>query len=137
MPAGHLRRGRTGEVMAAAYLDCQGYTILAHNWRSRKGELDLVCSQGEDIVFVEVKTRKESDFGLPGDALTAKKKHGLMRAASLYLSRNDLWSRPCRFDLLSVSIQDRGCIIRHDRDVVSFSENGQALGGGHSHWQPW
>jgi len=135
--ARHIRRGRAGEVMAAAYLECRGYSILSRNWRSRRGELDLVCSQNEEIVFVEVKTREETDFGLPGDALTAKKKRRMLQAASLYLSRNDLWARPCRFDLLSVSLQERGCVIQHDRDVISHSEDGTALGGGHANWQPW
>jgi len=123
--------------MAAAYLECRGYAVISRNWRSRRGEIDLVCSRGEEIVFVEVKTRDESDYGLPGDALTPKKSRRLLRAASLYLSQNDLWARPCRFDLLSVSLQEGGCEIRHDRNVISHSESGSALGGGHAHWQPW
>ena len=97
----------------------------------------MICSRGEKIVFVEVKTRGETDFGLPGDALTAKKSRRLLQAASLYLSQNDLWNRPCRFDLLSVSLREQGCEIRHDRDIISSSQDGSALGRGHAHWQPW
>ena len=123
--------------MAAAYLECRGYSIISRNWRSRRGEIDLICSRGEKIVFVEVKTRGETDFGLPGDALTAKKSRRLLQAASLYLSQNDLWNRPCRFDLLSVSLREQGCEIRHDRDIISSSQDGSALGRGHAHWQPW
>jgi putative endonuclease len=123
--------------MAAAYMKCRGYSVLSRNWRSRRGEIDLVCSGGEEIVFVEVKTREDTNFGLPGDALTPKKSRRLVRAASLYLSQNDLWASPCRFDLVSVSLQEGGCEIRHDRDVISHSEHGAALGGGYTHWQPW
>ncbi len=124
--------------MAASYLECRGYSILTRNWRSRKGELDLVCSRdGELLVFVEVKTRTESDFEIPGQALTIQKKRKLLKTASHYLSRNNLWSRPCRFDLLSVSLQEQGCVIRHDLDVISSNELGSPVGGSHSHWQPW
>ena len=137
MPARHLRRGRAGEVMAAAYLECRGFSVLSRNWRSRQGEIDLICSSGKDIVFVEVKTREDTNFGLPGDALTPKKRRRLVRAASLYLSQNDLWTRPCRFDLLSVSLQEGGCEIRHDRDVISHGDDGTAFCSRHANWQPW
>jgi putative endonuclease len=120
--------------MAQSFLRCQGYDILDSNWRSRGGELDIVCAKKDLIVFVEVKTRTDVRYGLPGEALTEKKQRRLLHAASAYLSKNKLWERSCRIDLISVRWQELECQIEHVHNVIEFSP---AVGGRHSHWQPW
>jgi len=120
--------------MARAFLTCQGFEVIETNWRSRFGELDIICRDGPDVVFVEVKTRRETDRGLPGEALTGVKQKRLVRAASRYLTKNSLWDRPCRFDLVAVYLHKDSCVIEHQAHVFDLSE---ALGGGYAYWQPW
>ncbi len=134
MLAWHLRQGSTGENLAREFLLGKGYRVLHSNWKIRKGELDLVCSKDELLVFVEVKTRKNPERGEPGEALQGKKRQRLLNAARAYLTKHDLWHCSCRFDLVSVFISRYHCSIEHVHDVIQYS---QAVGGVHSHWQPW
>jgi putative endonuclease len=120
--------------MARAFLHCRGLDILETNWRSRSGELDIICRDGQTLVFVEVKTRSENDRGLPGEALTGAKRKRLIKAASRYLTVEDCWDKPCRFDLVAVQLQKDSCVIEHQINVIEISD---ALGCGHTHWQPW
>ncbi len=134
MPAGHLRRGRRGEDAARAFLRDKGMDVLTRNWRGRRGELDLVCKDGDTLVFVEVKTRDRAGMATPHDALTAEKRRRLSRAAAEYLSRHDAWDTPCRFDLVAVTVggDGRGADIEHVENA--FVLEGQGGSGG---WQPW
>ena len=95
--------GDLGEDAAARYLETRGFKVLDRNWRFRQWELDLVCRDRDTIVFVEVKTRRAGSMASPADALTPKKQARLIKAASHYLTRNDLWDAPCRFDLAAVT----------------------------------
>ncbi|WP_319470760.1 YraN family protein [uncultured Pseudodesulfovibrio sp.] len=96
------RRGNLGEAAAARYLESRGMRVLDRNWRFRQWELDLVCKDGDTIVFVEVKTRGAGTMGTPADGLNRKKQERLVKAASQYLTKKDLWDEPCRFDLAAV-----------------------------------
>lgn len=131
MPAGHLRRGRKGEDEACVHLRSKGMTVLERNWRGRRGELDVIATHGDTLVFVEVKTRDRAGLATPADALTAEKRRRLVRAAGEYLSRHDSWDRPCRFDLVAVTVggDGRGSEVEH-------IENAFQLEGGQG-WQPW
>lgn len=130
----HLDLGRLGEEMAGLFLQAHGYQIVEQNWRARGGELDLVCLCSGQVVFVEVKTRTSRDYGGPGGALSKGKQKRLSKAAARFLSERGWWNRNCRFDLILVSLESGRCIIEH---VVNAFEFSPALGGGHSHWQPW
>ena len=137
MPAGHLELGRTGEKIAAKYLKNQGYKILERNWRGKRGELDMVCSLKDTIVFVEVKTRREHSLASPHDALTGQKKGRLVKAASEYLSKRKYWDRPCRFDLIAVTTpvnEKNKHSLEHVENAFEFPE---AAGQGRGAWQPW
>lgn len=134
MVARHISLGKAGEQLACTYLQTQGFDVISTNWRSRGGELDIICSSQDLILFVEVKTRTEKDRGLPGEALNDKKRQKLLKAASAYISRHKLWDRPCRFDLIAVSFEHKGCQLEHVTDVIQFS---QTLARGHTYWQPW
>jgi putative endonuclease len=134
MVARHLKRGRVGEDIARAFLLEHGYEVLDANWRSRHGELDLICSKKGLVVFVEVKTRQKNARELPGEALTPKKRQRLVKAAGAYLTKNRLWERRCRIDLVSITLDTHHCQLEHVENAVEYSE---APGGGHTHWQPW
>jgi putative endonuclease len=104
--AGH---GRLGEDMAHRYLRSRGCTIVARNYRPRSGtgEIDLVAWHGEKLVFVEVKTRSNTEFGQPDRAVDAEKRRHLARAARDYARRAGVgWDRT-RFDIVSVVLSPR------------------------------
>jgi putative endonuclease len=137
MPARHLTLGRQGEDLAAAMMREKGYAILARNWRSKQLELDLVCESGEEIVFVEVKTRGSGAMGRPDQGLDKTKQRRLARAASLFLSEKKLWERPCRFDLVSVTQFGGRLQGEHVENAFELETDFGAVGGGDPDWQPW
>ncbi len=93
--------GRAGEAEAAAYLSECGYRILARNYRTTAGEIDIVAEEGETLVFVEVKTRSGLGRGLPREAVDRGKIRRMTRAAYQYLAGQPE-ERPCRFDVVEV-----------------------------------
>jgi putative endonuclease len=106
------RLGRLGEDVAAAHLERLGYRVLARNHRTRWGELDLVVSDDETIVFVEVKTRRAGS-GSPWDALDDGKRRQVRTMAAAWL--NGVVDRPyyaeLRFDAIGVTIDARGELL--------------------------
>lgn len=78
-------KGRKIERRAAIFLEHQGYRLLAANFRTRWGEIDLIAREDACLVFVEVKGRNTLRFGSPEEAITAKKRRRLMKTASCYL----------------------------------------------------
>ena len=129
--AAHLRLGARGEDAAVEYLRAKGYAVLDRNWRAGRLEIDAVAEQDGTLVFVEVKTRGTGSLGTPADGLSKAKCAKLAKAAALYLTERDWWSRPCRFDLLTVAWGEGGMVVEHITDVLDFAE----AGGGA--WQPW
>src|SRR5678815_1404626 len=107
-PAGpeHLRRGRVGEEAARACLRQQGLKFLTANFRSRRGEIDLVFRDGDCLVFVEVKTRSSEDWTRPAKAVDLRKKRLVSQCALDYLA---LLKRPeinVRFDIVEVLLNN-------------------------------
>ncbi|MFO7638943.1 MAG: YraN family protein [bacterium] len=96
--------GRRGERLACDCLRRRGYRILATNHRSRLGELDIVCRDGETTVFVEVKTRTSGMFGAPAEAVDARKQERLKRLAEQYLLEHELEAVEVRFDVLAIRL---------------------------------
>lgn len=119
--------GDAGERAAATYLKKQGWQILARRYRTPLGELDLVARDGETIVFVEVKTRRSSDAGLPFEAVDRAKQAQLTRLALAYLKRRGWLDRPARFDVISIVWPDGGGepVITHYRHAFEASGRGQ------------
>jgi putative endonuclease len=129
-----LSLGVRGEEAAVAYLRQKKGVILERNYRCKAGEIDIICKFGQEILFVEVKTRSMGSMGLPGEAVNRAKQRRLLKAASRYLSLNRLWDRPCRFDLITVVQTPRGLDVEHFEDVIDATD---IMGGRHSSWQPW
>lgn len=94
--------GARGEKLGRRFLETRGYRIVERNYRSRLGEIDLVCQDGDTIVFVEIKTRTSDLFGRPVEAVNRRKQARLRRLAEEYLINNNLEHRPVRFDVLSI-----------------------------------
>jgi putative endonuclease len=98
----HLQRGQRGEQIARAYLADAGIHCLTTNFRCRYGEIDLVCRDRDCLVFVEVKTRSQQNWGRPADAVNRKRQQRLSRAALEYLRRIDQPQVKARFDVVEV-----------------------------------
>ena len=105
--------GRKGEELAASHLRNQGWEILARNYRTRLGEIDLVCRDRDTIVFVEVKTRTCADFARPDQSVTQRKQSKLRRLVEEYLVAHRLESSDIRFDVLGVLLGSRRPEFEH------------------------
>lgn len=100
--------GRTGERLAAEELTRRGYRIVERNYRCIYGEIDLVAEDGEDLVFVEVKTRRGSAYGLPEEAINGRKRQKLVQVATCYLDVHACADRPWRIDAVAVQMSQQG-----------------------------
>ena len=98
--------GRWGEWLALKYLRRLGWDILARNWRSKRGELDLVAYDGRQLVIVEVRTRLKPSSVRPEESVDDAKEHRLERLASDFMRRYDLTGEPFRLDLIAVETPD-------------------------------
>jgi len=96
--------GRTGERLAAEVLMGQGYRILERNFRCSYGEIDLVAEDGDDLVFIEVKTRRGTAYGRPEEAVTLRKQRKLLEIASYYLDLHTCSERSWRIDVVAVQL---------------------------------
>jgi putative endonuclease len=106
--------GAAGEAIACRYLEAQGYSVLARNFRCRSGEVDLVARQGDTTVFVEVKERHGAAHGEGYEAVTFGKRRRMVRAARLYAAMRGITEAPLRFDVVSIDWTSGVPRIRHD-----------------------
>lgn len=118
----HLRRGRLGETAARRHLQARGLRLLAANFRSRRGEIDLVFRDGECLVFVEVKTRSREDWTRPAAAVDAGKRWRLSVTALAYLRALGQPPVRIRFDVVEVLLAE-GMVreVRHLPAVFPLS----------------
>ena len=125
--ASHLRTGRWGEKQAEKFLKKAGYKILGRRVRvGRHDEIDLIARQGDDtMVFVEVKTRKNENYGRPAAAVNREKRHKLSRAAVSFLQKRKLRPPYIRFDVIEV--------IEESFEIRQI-ENAFQLEGGYRIW---
>jgi putative endonuclease len=119
--------GDRGEDAAAKFLKRQGFHILARSLDSPLGELDIVAVDGRTVVFVEVKTRRSHDAGLPSEAIDRRKEQRMTQAALAYLKSNRLLSYSARFDVVAITWPDnaRKPKIQHFKNAFSAVGAGQ------------
>ena len=101
----HNELGRTGEQMAAEFLEGSGFTILFRNWRHSRYEIDIIAVKNSVLHFIEVKTRKSTQYGLPEADVDRKKLNSMINASEGFLSKFPRWTR-IQYDVLSISITD-------------------------------
>lgn len=105
--------GREAERAAERILIAAGLRLVARNYRCRAGEIDLVMSDGAELVFVEVRYRRDTRFGGAIDSIDHVKQRRIGQAAAHYLQRHR-WSGPCRFDVVGmVANQDSSVWIKN------------------------
>lgn len=99
--------GRRGERAAAALLRARGYDLVGAGFLARRGELDLVCRRGAELVVVEVKTRSSGAFGTPREAVGARKRRALFAAAAEYRALAG-WRGPIRYAVVALTLDGEG-----------------------------
>ena len=108
MPSGRSKLGTQGERIAAAHLESLGLVVEDRNYRTRFGEVDLIARDGEERVFVEVRTKRSTAFGTPEESLTPRKQARLIHAAEEYLAERGLAGALWRVDLVAITLQPNG-----------------------------
>ena len=109
--ADRKRFGASGEDLASNWLQHHGYRVVARNWRCPRGELDIVCELGDEIVFVEVKSRRSTMLGAPEEAVTPAKQRRLIRAAQYFLLQRSQEHRSYRIDVIAVEVAPSGKLL--------------------------
>lgn len=105
--ATHNQVGKSGEELAASYLEQNGYQIIHKNWRYSYYEIDIVAKKGRKLHFIEVKTRSSAYYGHPEESVSKRKFGFLKKAAHEYLQQNpgNAW---IQYDIVSITFNKRG-----------------------------
>jgi putative endonuclease len=103
-----LAAGRRGEDLAHRFLRRQGFIIVARNYRLSSGEAeaDLIAREGDDLVIVEVKTRRSGEYGAPERAVNPEKQRHLIRVAREYARKTETPWEQVRFDVVSIVMDE-------------------------------
>ena len=112
--------GRHGEDIAASFLTGKGCKIIERNWRCAVGELDLVVADGDTLVFVEVRTRSGSRFGLAEESITPTKQARLIELAQTYLQESVASPQSWRIDVVTVQLGRTGPQVNHIENAVGW-----------------
>ncbi len=107
------KTGKKGEDLAARYLVNKGYRIIYRNYRTPYGEIDIICEYEKSVIFVEVKTRTNTKYGMPEEAVTIKKRDHIRKTALAFLGSLDRPFAEMRFDVLSIMLKDGDPVIEH------------------------
>ncbi len=95
-------KGRVGEKIALKYLKNRDFEIMATNYRTCFGEIDIIAKDKEYIVFIEVKLRKNSEYGFPREAVGKSKQKNIIKVARDFIMKNNLEDVDFRFDVIEV-----------------------------------
>lgn len=110
--------GKFGEDEAVKYLRQNGYKILDRNFSCKRGELDIVALDKDELVFIEIKSRVSLKYGLPSEAVTKNKLKHIYKTAENYLYSRNLEKEKCRIDVIEIYIKNNNVIINHLKQVV-------------------
>lgn len=112
----HIELGKRGELIAVEYLESRGYKILEINWRTNHKEIDIIAIDNNEIVFIEVKTRRNNYYEDPEEAVNIKKQEYLINAAEDYIFSNKI-DLDARFDIISVICDGSSYNINHIKEA--------------------
>ncbi len=95
--------GTSCEELAAAYLKASGYKIVETNFRTKSGEIDIVAEKDDFLIFVEVKGRRTTKYGLPQEAVTPWKQASIRKVAQIFIQKRRLEHKNIRFDVVAIT----------------------------------
>lgn len=105
--------GKWGEKLATKYLKLKGYRIIENNYSCKLGEIDIIAEKSNYLVFIEVKTRRSENFGLPQAAVDYRKQEKIKKVASYYIAYNNDKDLQVRFDVISILVWNLKPRIEH------------------------
>lgn len=103
----NIQKGKLGEEIALKYIVSKGGKIIEKNYKTKIGEIDLIAKLNGEIVFVEVKSRSNINYGYPSEAVNYKKRKKITTVAKFYILDNSLQNISIRFDVIEVYLSDR------------------------------
>jgi putative endonuclease len=115
--------GKQGEAVARQYLENLGYRVLETNWRFRHYELDIIATNGEELVVVEVKTRSGNYLMAPEQTVDKGKIQRIVAASDAYAGMKKI-DLPIRFDIISLIRQGAGCSVENHFEDAFFAPLG-------------
>ncbi len=107
----NLETGKKGEEEAKEYLKRKGYKVLKKNYKNKYGEIDIIVQKSDELVFVEVRSKTERDFGTPEETVKEKKKKKLKQNALAYTTFNN-YEGFYRIDLICIVFSKKGSLLR-------------------------
>lgn len=111
------KTGRVGEDLATEFLKNSGYEIVERNFACRQGEIDIIARDKCELVFVEVKTRSNVQYGNPAEAVTNIKQKHIEKSAEYYLYKNNLENEFVRIDVVEVYLHKNKYKINHIKQI--------------------
>ena len=119
----NIELGRRGEEAAARFLERRGFEVLKRNWTCSAGEADIIAQDEDTLVFVEVKTRSNTEKGLPEEAVDERKRERYERIAAAFLQTYETVDIAVRFDVVSILvIGSERAFLRHHVNAFSVGE---------------
>lgn len=110
--------GKLGEKIALHFLEDNKYKVITKNYRLFRGEIDIIAYDQKTLVFVEVKTRRSTNYGFPEESVMSSKQQQIRKIAHGFLTKNNLQDVECRFDVISISLDEKEeYSIRHIKDA--------------------
>jgi|LGOV01.1.fsa_nt_gb putative endonuclease len=114
MKTHNYKKGHQGENISITFLKNKNYKILQRNYKKSSGEIDIIAEINDTLVFVEVKYRKNLDFGYPKEAVNYKKQQRISKTALWYIKENQRFNQNVRFDVIEIYYDsDNQLVINH------------------------
>lgn len=116
----HIKKdfGNSGEDIAVQYLKSHGHIILKRNFYCKQGEIDIITKDKNEIVFIEVKSRSNTEYGLPSESVTKQKIQHLYKTAGYFLYKNKMLNEFVRFDVVEILIKSGKFNINHIKQII-------------------
>ncbi len=103
----NIEKGKLGEEIASKYITSKGGKVIEQNYRTKMGEVDLIVQINGELVFVEVKSRSNINYGYPSEAVNYKKQRKIINVAKYYILNNSLENVSIRFDVIEIYLKDK------------------------------
>jgi putative endonuclease len=113
--------GKFGEKIASEYLQKKGFKIISTNFKKKHGDIDIVAYDHETLVFIEVKTRSNDEYGQPEDTINTYKIKRLIQSANYYCLTNNIRNKSLRIDIISIKVPEniKKITIKHFQNITS------------------
>lgn len=113
-----MKFGKLGEDLACKYLQNNGYKILERNFEAKQGEIDIIAMEQNELVFIEVKTRTNTNYGKPIEAVDNRKQKHLIKTVEYYLYARKLENEFVRIDVIEIYLYNHKYRVNHIKQIL-------------------